>query len=405
MAVDFDVIIAGGGPVGLSLALALTRSVRGLSVAIADRRPPGVPHDRRASAIGAGVRRVFHGLGIWDELAEAAQPVTAMRISDSGTGDIARPLFLQFSGDIAPGEPFAHLVPNEVLARTLLDALGDKVEFLPPAEVAGFTAGGGEAVLELSDGSRHGAPLVVAADGANSTLRRLAGIATFDVDYRQSGLVTTISHELEHEGIAYEHFRPAGPFASLPLPGRRSSLVWTESSAEATRLATLPAAELSLAIEAAMGSVLGEVTVDDQVQVFPLRLRLARSLSGPRVAIVGDAAHVIHPIAGQGLNLGLKDVAALAESVVDAVRLGTDHGATDVLDRYARWRQWDTATMALATDGLNRLFSNDLTPMRALRDFGLSLVDRVEPLKRALIGRAAGLGGGDGPRLLAGLPI
>ena len=217
--------------------------------------------------------------------------------------------------------------------------------------------------------------------------------------------MTTISHSLPHAGTAFEHFRPAGPFASLPLPGQRSSLVWTETPAEAARLEALPPDQLALAIEAAMGGSLGEVTVDDAVQLFPLRLRLARQLSAPRVAVIGDAAHVIHPIAGQGLNLGLKDVAALAEVVAEAMRLGLDHGDEAVLARYGRWRRFDTATMALATDALNRLFSNDVAAVRAVRGLGLNVVDRLPALKGLLIGRAAGLGGGNAPRLLSGLPI
>jgi 2-octaprenyl-6-methoxyphenol hydroxylase len=237
-----------------------------------------------------------------------------------------------------------------------------------------------------------------------SALRQMAGIGVVTHDYRQSGVVTTIAHELPHEGTAFEHFRPAGPFASLPLSGNRSSLVWTETTAEAARLRSLPPDEIALLIEAAMGSSLGKVTVEEGIQAFPLRLQLAREFTGPRLALIGDAAHVIHPLAGQGLNLGLKDVAALAETVIDALRLGLDHGAPDVLSRYQRWRRFDTALMAAVTDNLNRLFSNDVAPVRALRDVGLGLVDRLAPVKSALIGRAAGLES-DGPRLTKGMPL
>jgi 2-octaprenyl-6-methoxyphenol hydroxylase len=328
----------------------------------------------------------------------------AMRITDSGQGDISRPLFLTFDGDIAPGEAFAHMVPNSASGRVLLDAVADRISVIAPVVVTGYSAEGGAARLTLDDGRMLSAPLLVAADGGQSALRGMAGIGVITHDYRQTGLVTTIGHELPHDGVAYEHFRPAGPFASLPLPGNRSSLVWTESSADAPRFLAMGSDELAGEIEAVMGSALGAVTVEEKLVGFPLRLQIARDFVAPRLALVGDAAHVIHPIAGQGLNLGLKDVAALAEVVVDAIRLGLDHGADDVLARYQGWRRLDTTSMAAMTDGLNRLFSNDIAPVRALRDFGLGLVDRAGPIKSALIRTASGVSA-SGPKLLSGLPI
>ena len=401
---SYDVIIVGGGPVGLAQALALTRFQRGMRVALLDRRPFTVPDDRRAFALSAGVRRVLETLGVWAAIAAEAEPIRAMKITDSGTGDISRPVFLTFEGDVAPGEPYAHMVANRVLTAALLDAVKDGVELIAPVEITGSVADSATARLTLKDGRVLSAPLIVAADGAMSALRGMAGIGTVAHDYRQSGVVTTIAHELPHEGTAFEHFRPAGPFASLPLRGNRSSLVWTESTDEAARLKALPLAEAALEIEAAMGSSLGKVTIEEGLQSYPLRLQLARDFVAPRLALIGDAAHVIHPLAGQGLNLGLKDVAALAETVIEALRLGLDHGAADVLEKYEDWRRFDTSLMAAVTDNLNRLFSNDLAPVRAVRDIGLGLVDRLGPIKSALIGRAAGLEP-DGPRLTKGLPI
>ena len=263
------------------------------------------------------------------------------------------------------------MVPNRTMNGALLDALKDRITVLAPVEITGFSAGPARATLTLKDGETVEATLVVASDGANSALRGMAGIGVIAHDYRQMGVVTTIGHELPHEGVAYEHFLPAGPFASLPLKGNRSSLVWTETPARAAELKALSAEDAALAIEAAMGSSLGLVTVEEPLQAFPLKLQIAREFVAPRLALIGDAAHVIHPVAGQGLNLGLKDVAALAEAVIEAMRLGLDFGAADVLARYERWRRFDTALMAMVTDGMNRLFSNDVAPVRALRDLGL----------------------------------
>ncbi|WP_408636280.1 FAD-dependent monooxygenase [Pelagibacterium flavum] len=397
---SFDVLIVGGGPVGLSLGIALARFAPGMRVGLLDRRKLAVPKDSRASAIAAGVRHLFEAIGVWDGMAEGANPIAEMKITDSGTGDISRPVFLDFSGHRGPGEPFAHMVPNTASAASLIAAAQELVTIIEPGAVSAFTTGaaGGEVVLE--DGRTLSARLVVAADGGKSMLRELVGIRTLSHDYRQSGLVTTISHAQPHHDVAYEHFRPAGPFASLPLSGNRSSLVWTETPETAQALLAMAPEDLAHRIEAAMGSVLGSVEIVETVQSFPLSLVLAHRLAAPRLALVGDAAHVIHPLAGQGLNLGLRDVAVLAEVLVDAARLGEDFGSMAVLERYERRRRTDTALMAFATDGLNRLFSNDVAPVRAVRDFGLSLVNRIDPLKDAFITQAAGA---SGAKLLKGI--
>ena len=232
-------------------------------------------------------------------------------------------------------------------------------------------------------------------------MRERAGIATYGWEYNQSRIVVTVGHERDHEGRAEEHFLPAGPFAILPLKGKRSSLVWTETRAEAARIVALPEAEFHGELEQRFGLHLGEIKALDKPRAFPLGYFVARSFIAERLALVGDAAHVIHPIAGQGLNMGLKDVAALAETIVDALRLGIDPGQADVLDRYQRWRRFDTMAMGAATNTLNVLFSNESTLLRSVRDIGLGLVDRMPPLKSVFIRQAAGLSG-EVPRLLKG---
>lgn len=401
MGARYDLIIVGGGPVGLSLGVALTRFAPGIKLALVDRREMSVPHDMRASAIAAGVRRMFSSLGVWEGMAGDANPIARMKITDSGKGDLARPVFLAFGEDAAPGEPFAHMVPNRTSAAALIAAAGG-MDIVAPGVVTGFSSAGSLAEITLADGRVYEAPLVIAADGGQSGLRKLAGIGTFDQDYGQSGIVTTISHAVPHQDTAYEHFRPAGPFASLPLKGNFSSLVWAENADRAAALARMAPTDLAEMIEGVMGATLGRVGIADAVQAFPLKLSIARRFIGPRLALVGDAAHVVHPLAGQGLNLGLKDVAALAQIVIEAMRLGLDHGAPEILARYERSRALDTGLMAAATDGLNRLFSNDHAPVRAIRDFGLSLVDRAGPVKSAIIAHAAGT---RGARLLQGLPL
>jgi 2-octaprenyl-6-methoxyphenol hydroxylase len=269
---------------------------------------------------------------------------------------------------------------------------------------AGETTGVRNAKAALANGEVCSTRLVVAADGANSRLREGAGIACTRWTYPQSAIVTTVAHERDHEGRAVEHFLPAGPFAILPLKGRRSSIVWTEEAQEASRIIALDDAGFLAQLETRFGLQLGDIKVAGPRRAFPLGLALARAFVADRLALIGDAAHVIHPIAGQGLNLGLRDVAALAESIADAARLGLDPGGPDVLARYQRWRRFDTILMGMTTDVLNRLFSNRSDVLRLARDLGLGVVDRLPRLKDAFIWQAAGLAG-EVPRLLRGEPL
>ncbi len=398
-----DVLIGGGGFAGLALALALRQSLGpSFSVVVADPAL-GISHagDVRASAIAAAARRLFETIGVWDAVADQAQPILDMVVTDSKLNDVARPVYLSFDGDVAPGEPFAHMIENKPLNVALAGkARQDGVE-LRSAAVSDFEIKSAGVEIQFSDGSSIATRLLVAADGARSAIRERAGIQSFGWAYSQSGIVTTVAHERDHHGRAEEHFLPAGPFAILPLKGKRCSIVWTEQAAEADRIVALPDDEFHGELERRFGLRLGDIKVVGPRRAYPLSLSVARSFVAERLALIGDAAHVIHPIAGQGLNMGLRDVAALAEAIVDAARLGLDPGDAFVLERYQRWRRFDTMSMGVATDSLNRLFSNSSDALRLLRDVGLGLVERAPALKDMFIREAAGLTG-DVPKLLRG---
>ncbi|WP_441258308.1 ubiquinone biosynthesis hydroxylase [Bradyrhizobium sp. 521_C7_N1_3] len=403
MPVQGSIVIGGGAFAGLALALALRQGLGPeIPVIVADPALATRPSsDPRATAIVAACRRLFEVIGAWDAVRGEAQPILDMVVTDSKLEDATRPVFLNFAGDVAPGEPFAHMVEN----RRLIDALVVRAEAegidLRATTVASYDARPEGVDVTLGDGSVIAASLLVAADGARSKLRERAGIVTHGWEYDQSGIVVTVGHERDHDGRAEEHFLPAGPFAILPLSGKRSSLVWTERRSEAARIIALSDEEFHGELERRFGLHLGEIKALDKPRAFPLSYFVARSFIAERLALVGDSAHVIHPIAGQGLNMGLKDVAALAEVVVDAARLGMDLGGADVLERYQRWRRFDTMAMGVATNSLNFLFSNQSTLLRTVRDIGLGLVDRAPPLKNLFIRQAAGLTG-EIPRLLKG---
>ena len=395
----FDILIAGGGIAGLALACCLKETMgAGLKVLVADPKLGESEGRDRAYAIAAGPRRLLERIGAWDKVSPHAQPIVEMAIMDGRAHDALRPTQLRFKerGD----EPLAHMAMSDDLIAALVEratALGvecarDAVSRLAPRP---YTI---EATIA---GAALRARLVVAADGARSRLRALADIATFGWDYGQSAIVATIAHERDHAGRAEQHFLPAGPFAILPLPGRRSSIVWNEARDDAKALLSLQPEDFKRQLEARFTLKLGEIEVASKPVAIPLAYRIARRFVAERLALIGDAAHVVHPLAGQGLNLALRDVAALAESVVERMRLGLDPGAAEPLAAYERARRFDVAASGLGMDMMNRLFSNDLPPLRALRDFGLRLVDRAPALQRLLIEEAAGERGA-APRLLAG---
>jgi 2-octaprenyl-6-methoxyphenol hydroxylase len=398
-----EIVVGGAGFAGLALAIALRQGLGGpFTVIVAD---PALAHarskDPRASAIAAAARRLFEAIGVWDAVAADAQPILDMVVTDSKLDDAVRPTFLTFGGEVEEGEPFAHMIEN----RYLVDSLVEKARLvgveLRSTPVASFAAGANSTEVRFADGETVTARLLVGADGARSLVRDEAGIVTHGWNYDQSAIVTTVAHERDHNGRAEEHFLPAGPFAILPLTGRRCSIVWTEASGEADRIVALPDNEFHDELEKRFGLQLGEIEVVGTRRAFPLGLFTARTFIGERLALVGDAAHIIHPIAGQGLNMGLRDVAALAETIADAARLGLDPGGPEVLERYQRWRRFDTMTMGVATDGLNRLFSNHSDALRLVRDIGLGVVERMPMLKRMFIREAAGFTG-DVPKLLKG---
>jgi len=401
----YDVIVAGGGFVGMTLALALgALAPKGFRVALVDTEPPDRDKtDARASALSTASKGLFSVLGIWPELAENAQPITSIEITDSSLDAALRPHFLGFDDDLRPGQSGAYMIENAELHRPLRFAVAHEpaIETFAPESVAGYTATLVGVQAQLGSGGEIGAKLLIAADGKRSRLREAARIKGVSWSYPQIGIVTTVAHAKPHHGKAVQHFLPGGPFAILPLKGNRSSIVWTEDKATGEAIMAADEATFLAALVKRFGPKLGDIALAGPRQSFPLDFQVARSFVAERLALVGDAARVVHPLAGQGLNIGLRDVAALTEIIVEDVRLGLDIGAASLLERYQRWRRFDSAFSAAVTDGLNRLFSNENAPLRALRDLGLGVLDDAPWLKRALVREAAGLSG-NVPRLLRG---
>lgn len=395
-----DIIIVGAGLVGLSLAAAIAPS--GLRVSVLDKVSPAdmirPDFDGRVIAVSYASWKLFEATGVWPHMAPQAQPIMNIRVSD---GDA--PVFLNFDHKALGEEPHGFMVENRHIRAALLEALegAENVSIEAPAGVKEVVQEEGSALVRLSDGSERRASLVVAADGRNSPLRDAAGIRVIRTDYNQTAIVTAIEHEKDHQGIAHERFLTPGPFAILPLPGKRSSLVWAERPEVAGAILGLDEAAFDAEIAKRIGGFLGDVHAVGPRFSYPLSLHVARRYVAGRLVVIGDAAHGIHPIAGQGVNLGWRDVAALAELVVDAHRLGLDIGAADLLAQYERWRRTDTLSLAAVTDGLTRLFSNDIKPIRLARDIGLAAVNRIPPLKRFLVRHARGTIG-TLPRLLKG---
>jgi 2-octaprenyl-6-methoxyphenol hydroxylase len=400
--IDTEVLIVGGGMVGLSLGCALAGA--GVEVVAVDREDPAAQvsaaYDGRVSAIAHGSQRTLATIGLWRDLAPRVQPILAIRVSDGDS-----PLFLHYDHSDVGDAPLGYIVENRHTREALFAAARrDGLRLEAPDRIADLRRGPGGVEAVLAGGARVRARLVVAADGRNSATRQESGIAVTAWTYRQTGIVCTVAHERPHRGIAHERFLPAGPFAILPMTGNRSSLVWTERAALAPALVALDDAAFTAELARRFGEFLGRLEIAGPRWSYPLALVHAERYVDERLVLVGDAAHAIHPIAGQGLNLGLRDVAALAETVVDARRLGLDIGSAAVLDRYQRWRRFDNLALLAVTDGLNRLFSNDIAPLRLARDLGLAAVNRLPPLKRLFMRHAMGVVG-NLPRLIRGQPL
>ncbi len=394
MKTDFDIIIIGAGLVGLSTALACAH--KGASVCLLDARDPyeglDAGFDGRASAIAASSFAMFRHLGVADALGGQVQPITDMLIADGGVGDIS-PLTLHFDSADVSG-PTGYMIENCLLRRALLAQIEghEKAVLRAPIEVKETRRDSGQVKVTLGDGAEITAKLLVAADGRNSALRRGAGIEVQCFAYDQKAIVTTFKHELSHDGVAHQIFFAGGPLALLPLTDNRCSIVWSDKAEAVDAAMALDEAAFTAELARRIGGFLGEISLCAPRAAYPLSLQMAERYTDARLALVGDAAHAIHPIAGQGLNMGLRDAAALADVVAEARSVGLDIGGAALGD-YAAWRNFDNKALAMSTDILNRLFSNNIAPVRHARRLGLAAVNRFKPAQKFFMQEAAGESG------------
>lgn len=407
MKTDVDILIAGGGLNGPTLALALADA--GLSVAVVDPRPEdqraGDAFDGRAYALAIASQRLLKALGLWDDLAAKSQPIHQVKASQGLPGQGASPLFLHFdSAEIEEG-PVGYMLEDRFLYRALLAAMQGRVQHISGVAVTGQDVGPGIVTAQLSDGRQITARLLVGADGRGSQVASRAGITRRGWSYGQTALVAAVDHELPHQGIAQQYFMSTGPLAILPLPGNRSSVVWSETDDNAKAIAALDDATFLDVLRRRFGDYLGTIALAGPRFTYPLSLSLAEDYVVARIALVGDAAHGVHPVAGQGLNMGLRDVAALAEVLVDAARRGEDIGSELVLERYQGWRRFDATSLALGMDSVNRLFGSDNPVLSAARGIGMGIVSATPALRRGFMRQAAGLKIDPMPRLLTGKPL
>ncbi|WP_299586475.1 FAD-dependent monooxygenase [uncultured Tateyamaria sp.] len=408
MTQDSDILIVGGGLSGPLLALALARG--GQTVTVIDALPEPVrknaTFDGRSYAVALTSQRLLDGLGLWDGIADHSQPILEIKVSDGRAGQGPSPFFMHFDHAEIEEGPMGHMVQDRHLRRALLDAMAasDAITHLAGDTVMAQDSNPGDVSVTLASGQTLRAKVLIGADGRNSGTAQRAGIKRTGWGYDQTALVCAIAHEKPHHGIAHQFFMPPGPLAILPLPGNQSAIVWSEKTATAAAFTALADDDYLTMLRPRFGDFLGDIELAGKRYSYPLSLSLADRLVAPRTALIGDAAHGVHPIAGQGLNAGMRDIAALAEVITDAARRGEDIGATDVLARYEAWRRFDNTALALATDSFNKLFSNDNTLVRGLRDLGMGVVNALPGLRRSFIREAAGLTG-TLPRLMQGRPL
>lgn len=402
---DSDLLIVGGGLNGPALALAAAEA--GLSSTVIDALPEptrkNAAFDGRAYALALASVRLLQNLGIWHRVAENAQPMLEIKVSDGRAGEGPSPFFLHFDHAEIEEGPMGHMLEDRYLRRALIEAMAEQplITQVSNDTVMAQESDATGVTVTLASGKTLTGRLLIGADGRASGTAARAGIRRTGWGYGQTALVAAIEHELPHHGIAHQFFMPPGPLAILPLPGNVSSIVWSETDATAARFAALPDADFMEVLRPRFGDFLGAIKLRGARYTYPLSLTVANSFVADRLALIGDAAHGMHPIAGQGLNAGLRDVAALAQVMTEATRRGEDIAAPDVLARYQQWRRFDTATLALATDLTNRLFSNDNPLLRAARDLGMGALGHMPRLRRGFIREAAGLTG-DLPELMKG---
>ena len=405
---DADIVIVGGGLNGPALALALAQG--GMRVVVVDAAPRETradpEFDGRAYALALASTRALHSIGLWEGVQGKAQPILQIKASDGRASEGAAPFFLHFDHAELEEGPMGYMLEDRYLRAALLQAMDVEPLITHVSGVAAVAQSVTDSAVKvtLSDGATLVARVLVGCDGRDSPTAARAGIRRSGWDYGQTALVCAVAHARPHEGIAHQFFMPAGPLAILPLPEDRSAIVWSEATATAQAIQALDDAAYLDALRPRFGEFLGEIALAGKRYAYPLRLTIANSFIGPRLALVGDAAHGLHPIAGQGLNFGLRDVAALAEVLTLAARRGEDIASPLVLARYQQWRRFDTLMMAAGTDGVNRLFSNDNVLLRGVRDLGMGAVTAIPALRRHFMREAAGLTG-DLPRMMRGLPI
>ncbi len=393
---DSDILIVGGGINGSVLALGLAQS--GRSVTVIDALPEPVRRnagfDGRSYALALTSVRLLKGIGIWDQISAKAQPILEIKVSQGRAGAGAGPFFLHFDHAELEEGPMGHMCEDRFLRRALLDAIGEEPRItVVEDQVQGQSTSSHGVALDLASGQTLSGQLLVGCDGRGSSTATRAGIKRTGWGYGQTALVAAVEHEHPHHGIAHQFFMPQGPLAILPLPGNRSSIVWSETDQTASEFASLSDEAFLSVLRPRFGDFLGEIDIKGKRYTYPLGLSLAQSLTAERLVLVGDAAHGVHPLAGQGLNSGLRDAAALVHVLRDAARRGEDFASPPVLTRYAQWRRFDIAALAMVTDGTNRLFSNDNPVLKAARGVGMGVINALPGLRRSMMREAAGLTG------------